>query len=441
MSRVPPSERLREEWSQVLSQGSREEGHLLDELVRLSVQYMLQKALEDEVTEFLGRGHYRHGERARRGHRNGYEPAKLRTAQGTVELAAPQVRGTDEPFRSALLQAVANRTAALEELAHRMYVRGLSQADVAATFFEVLDERVLSKSTVSRVAQSLQAEYDAWRKRDLSADRVLYLLLDAIWLKTRQGERTTEAVLCAYGITWSGRKVLLHLDLGQKESHTAWLALLHNLVERGVTEPLLVVSDGAPGLRKAIREVYAQAQHQRCTAHKMRNILAKAPRAARSVLKAEVHKVFYASTFEEGMRLGKAFIDRFQDQWPSAVSCLEDDLAECLAHLKLPPAHHKATRTTNMLERLFGEGKRRTKVLGRFPTEGSCKRLMFATLISASQGWRGIRMTDEIRADLEQLRQQWYGMRPSGHGSGQTLRRKEHPEMVEATQIPATAAD
>lgn len=216
MKRIPPSERLREEWNAALVQGIAGEGSLLDTLVRLGAHYMLQKAIEEEVTEFLGRAHYRHGERAREGHRNGYEPKRLKTAQGVMELAVPQVRGTGEPFRSELLMAVANRTEALEALARRMYVRGLSQRDVADAFYEVFDERLMSKSTVSRVARSLQADFDAWRQRDLSADPVLYLFLDAVWLKVRQGERSKEAVLCAYGITESGRKVLLHLDLGHK---------------------------------------------------------------------------------------------------------------------------------------------------------------------------------------------------------------------------------
>lgn len=180
MKRVPPSERLREEWNAALVQGIAGEGSLLDTLVRLGAHYMLQKAIEDEVTEFLGREHYRHGERARNGHRNGYEAKTLKTAQGVMELAIPQVRGTDEPFRSELLAAIANRTEALEELARRMYVRGLSQRDVADAFYEVFDERLMSKSTVSRVARSLQADFEAWRKRDLSADPVLYLFLDGV---------------------------------------------------------------------------------------------------------------------------------------------------------------------------------------------------------------------------------------------------------------------
>lgn len=439
MNRVPPSERMREEWNAILTTGIGGEGSLLDTLVRLGARYMLQKAIEEEVTEFLGRDHYQRGERSREGYRNGYEPRTLKTAQGAIELAVPQVRGTEEPFRSELLAAVANRTEALEELARRMYVRGMSQRDVAEAFYEVFDERMMSKSTVSRVAKSLQADFDAWRKRDLSGDPVLYLFLDAIWLKVRQGERMKEAVLCAYGITESGRKVLLHLDLGEKESYTAWLGLLHNLVERGVTNPLLVASDGAPGLRKAIREVYPRAMRQRCKVHKIRNVLAKAPRAAQKILKAEIHKVFYAGSYKEAMRLGKALIERYRDKWPSALECLEDGLEECLAHLRLPPAHHKATGTTNLLERLFGEGRRRTKVVGRFPTEGACLRLMFATLTAASQGWRGVRMTPEIRAELQRLRQQQAGN--SSELPVELPRHRVHPEMADALCEVSVAAD
>lgn len=246
MKRVPPSEQMRQEWNRIITEGVSGNESLLDALARAGARYTLQLAIEQEVTEYLGRSHYQRGERAREGYRNGYEPKRLLTAQGPIDLSVPQVRNTDETYRSQLLEAVANRSEALKELVRRMYVCGLSRRDVADTFWEVFDERVMSNSTVSRVSKSLQQDFVP----------VIYLFLDGIYLKARQGSRETDAVLCAYSITETGRKVLLHLEMGEKESYEAWLGLLHNLVERGVKEPILVASDGAPGLRKAIREVY-----------------------------------------------------------------------------------------------------------------------------------------------------------------------------------------
>lgn len=398
-------------WEEVFHRGvsgEQKEG-LLDALIRTAARYMLQVAIEEEVTEYLGRRHYERAKGKSQGYRNGYEPRRLKTAQGTIEIGVPQVRNVDRPFHSELLEAIATRSASLEELVRRMYVRGLSQRDVADTFFEVFDERIMSKSTASRIAKSLEAEFWAWRKRDLSSDPVIYLFLDAVYLKTRQGEKRAEAVLVAYGITESGRKKLLHLDLGEKESYTAWLGFLYNLVDRGVTQPILVVSDGNPGLRKAIREVYPRAIRQRCKVHKMRNILVRAPKSAQKILKQEITKVFSSGDYKEALKLANQLINRYQDTWPSAIACFKEDLEECLAHLALPPAHHKATGSTNLIERLFEEGRRRTKVVGRFPSEGSCLRLVFATLMAAQRFWHGVRMTPEILKQVLDLRNQLYG--------------------------------
>jgi transposase-like protein len=408
MKRVPPSELFRQDWDQILCNGVGENESLLDTMVAAGARYMLQTAIEQEVTEFLGRGRYQRGDRDREGYRNGYEPKKLLTGQGSIELAVPQVRNTDQPYRSELLDAVADRTTAFDELIRRMYVRGLSQRDVADLFWEVFDERLVSKSTVSRISKSLQQEFDTWRNKDLSQDPVIYIFLDAIYLKTRQGETSSDAVLCAYGITETGKKVLLHLDLGAKESYVSWIGFLHNLVDRGLTEPLLVASDGSPGLKRAIKEVYPRAIRQRCKVHKMRNILAKAPKSAQKILKAEITKVFTETDYKEALKLANKLVERYRDQWPSAIACFQEDIESCLAHLKLPPAHHKATGTTNLIERLFEEGRRRTKVIGRFPNEGSCLRLFFATLMAASGSWRGVRMTPAILTEVREIKYQLY---------------------------------
>ena len=228
-------------------------------------------------------------------------------------------------------------------------------------------------------------------------------------MPARQGERGKDAVLCAYGITESGSKVLLHLDMGEKESFAAWQGFLYNLVDRGIASPVLVASDGSPGLRKAIREVYPRALRQRCKVHKMRNVPAKTPKAAQKMLKGEITKVFTVQDKKEALRLAQTLIERYQDHYPSAIACFKDDLEECLAHLALPPAHHKATGTTNLIERLFEEGRRRTKVVWRFLNEASCLRLFYATLIAASKSWRGVRMTPAILKDVLELRAAQYG--------------------------------
>lgn len=408
MKRIPPSKKLRQE-AEALLQGWEMEGHPLDVFVRLGARYMLQVALEQEVEEFLGRAHYRRGARRRYGWRNGYEETKVRTAEGMLDIALPRVRKTEESFHSSLAPLVRQGSNALAQLVMEMYVRGLSTRDVEGMFLEVMGHQVLSRSGVSRITSQLQADFDCWRKRDLSDLKVLYLFLDAIYLALRQGTKEKEGVLCAYGILENGKKVLLHLALGSRENYETWLSFLHDMVARGLKEPLLLVRDKNKALRRAVREVFPHAFQQPCLAHKMRNILGKLPRKAHEEMKPLLHQVYRAQSYDEGLKRGKELIARFKMTYTSAMECVEDDLDECLTYLKFPEAHWRTIRTTNLLERTFGEGRRRTKVIPRFPNESSGLRLLYATLLTASRTWKGIRMTPEIWLELAVLRREALG--------------------------------
>jgi len=409
MGRVPPSVGMKQLLSQWLD-GAEGADHPLDALTRLGAQYCLQVAIEHEVTEFLGRAHYQRRADGGQGYRNGYEPKALKTPLGLLGLALPQTRQTAQPFRSRLLARVGTDGSALHQLARGMYVRGLSMRDVEGLFTDTFGQRVLSKSGVSRLAAQLGESFRQWRERDLSGLKVVYLFLDAIYVAARAGTDEQEGVLCAYGMLDDGKKVLLHLALGSRESYDAWLGFLHEMTARGLGEPLLAISDGNPGLKKALREVFPHARRQRCQVHKLRNILAKLPKTIRAEMARLVGQVFHAASYDDGLRRGRALIARFQARYPSAMACLADDLEACLVHLQFPREHHVRLRTTNLLERTFGEGRRRTKVVGRFPTEGACLQLLFATLITASQKWRGVPMTPGILRQLDAIRQHLFPM-------------------------------
>jgi len=406
MKRVPPSVRLKEEIEGLL-QGSGPAPEANDGpmagFVGCIARYMLQVAIEEEATAFLGRGHYRRGDRQRVGWRNGYEPKRVQSEAGVLELAVPQLRGTAAPFRPPLVDRLGTRTADLEELVRGMYVRGLSTRDVSAVYSETVGT-TLSKSTVSRITQRLNADFDTWRRRDLSDLPVVYLFLDGQYHAARQGTDEKEGVLSAYALLEDGRPVLLHLDLGPRESADAWLSFLQDLVARGLRDPLLVVMDGAPGLVKAVRRMWPRAYRQRCQVHKMRNILAKLPRLMQAKLKGLVQQVFLAPTYAAALKRGRDLIAKFKDRYPAALECLERDLEECVTHLRFPETHHVRIRTTNRLERLNGESRRRVKVIPRFPTERSCLTLLYASLITASKHWRGIPMTAASLRQLQQLR-------------------------------------
>lgn len=391
--------------------------HPLDALVRLGAQYGLQVGIEHEVTEFLGRAHYQRRGEGLAGYRNGYEAKVLKTPMGGLGLALPQTRQTAQPFRSHLVARLGTDGAALHRLVTGMYVRGLSTRDVEGLFQDTFGQRVLSKSGVSQITAQLGESFRQWRERDLSHLKVVYLFLDAIYLAMRAGTEEKEGVLAASGMLEDGKKVLLHLAVGSRESYEAWLSFLHEMTARGLQEPLLVIVDGNPGLTKALREVFPHARRQRCQVHKLRNILAKLPRGIQATMTRLIHQVFYAASYDEGLRRGRALIVRFKARYPSAMACLEEDLEACLVHLMFPQEHHGRLRTTNLLERTFGEGRRRTKVIGRFPTEAACLQLLYATLITASHKWRGVVMTPAILRQLDAIRQELFAPKHVGQVS------------------------
>jgi transposase-like protein len=191
----------------------------MEGFVRATARYMLQVAIEAEATAFLGRGHYRRGERLRVGWRNGYESKRVQSEAGLLELAVPQLRETDEPFRPNMVERLGSRTPDLEALVRGMYIRGLSTQDVGALYGETFGETRLSKSTVSRITQRLNQDFDTWRRRDLSELAVVYLFLDGQYHAARQGTDEKEGVLSAYALLEDGRPVLLHLDVGLRESY------------------------------------------------------------------------------------------------------------------------------------------------------------------------------------------------------------------------------
>src|SRR5215831_9445786 len=240
-----------------------------DGFVRGTARYLQQVSIEAEATAFLGRGHYRRGDRARVGWRNGYEPKRLQSEAGVLDLAVPQLRGTDERFRPTAVERLGPRTSDLEALVRGMYVRGLSTQDISALYGDTFGASRLSKSTVSRVTQQLNQEFDTWRRRDLSELPVVYVFLDGQYHAARQGTDEKEGVLSAYALLEDGRPVLLHLDLGPRESTDAWLSFLQDLTARGLKDPLLVVMDGAPGLVKAVKRAWPRVYRQRCQVHKM----------------------------------------------------------------------------------------------------------------------------------------------------------------------------
>ena len=386
---------------------------MLEEVARLGVRLLMQTAIEAEVTEFLGRERYSHGERERQGSRNGHCPTTIKSTAGPVKIDRPKLRGTDEAFASRLLGVGVCRTNALESLVIAGFVRGLSVRDVEASLADALGaEAALSKSTVSRVCEAIKDELDIWKKRDLSEVALEYLFLDGSHFRMHDGARA-EPVLAAWGITTEGRPVLVGLDTGASESTDAWKAFLEGMVTRGLRPPLLVISDGAPGLIGAVELVFPNSLRQRCAIHRARNILAKVPVEHQGEVKSAYWAIFDPTGEPPGERsiaLARAratdFSATFERRFPSAVACLNDDLTSLFSYLRFPVEHHKRIRHSNFIERTFGETRRRVKVIGRLPGERSCLGLVWAVLDRASRGWRGVTMTPATVRQLQELRRQ-----------------------------------
>jgi transposase-like protein len=412
--RVSPTARLRADIDELFS-SDRELSSILEDVARLSVRLMMQVAVEAEVDEFLGRARYqRRDDEDRPGSRNGWQPpAAVKTTMGTVELQRPKLRGTDEAFCSRLFGAGVTRTNALESLVISGWVRGLSDRDIEAALAEVLGpEAALSKSTVSRICQRIRDEFEQWRHRDLSGVRLDYLFLDGSHFKMHPGA-PAEPVLAAWGIDTDGRPVFVGLAPAASESTDAWDDFLADLTDRGLRAPLLGISDGAPGLTGAFDRAFRTSLRQRCLIHRARNVLAKVSAHDQAEVKAEFWAIFDVGDAEPGYaavavatRQAGEFAAKWKARYPSAVACVTDDLASLTVHLRFPAEHWRRIRHSNLIERTFGETRRRVKVIGRLPGEHSCLSLVWAVLDRASHGWRGLTMTPKALRLLQDLRRQ-----------------------------------
>ena len=413
--RVSPTDRIRYHIDELFSQ-DRPLPEILEEVARPGAQLLMQAALEAEVTEFLGRDRYQLAAAcadARPGSRNGYREVTVKTTAGPVALARPKLRGTTEVFASRLFGSHVTRTNALESLVIASFVRGLSVRDVEATLAEALgDQAAVSKSTVSAICGQIKEEYQAWARRRLDEVTLDYLFLAASFFRMHPGS-PAEPVLAAWGITTSGKPAFIGLAPGTGESADAWAGFLADLKDRGLASPLLIISDGAPGLISAIEQAYPKALRQQCLIHRARNILAKIPAGMQAEVKDAYSKIFDTDglTTPPGPKLVE-LIDtriselaaRYSATYPSAMKALTTDREGLTAYLRFPAEHHHRVRHSNFIERTFGETRRRVKVIGRLPGETSCLTLVWAVLDRASAGWRGLTMTSDGLRLLQDLR-------------------------------------
>jgi transposase-like protein len=357
---------------------------------RRLLKVLLEEALEKEQLELLAAGRYRRVE-TRHGYRNGFYERDLATQIGIVTgIRVPRCRTGPRGSKSQVFTRYQRRQAQVDGLIREVFLAGVSTRRVGETLAAVLGEPV-SAQTVSRVARSLDREVERFHQR-LLADDVCYLLLDGVSMRIRSATQVKRRlVLCAYGITVTGERRLLDYRLSKSESQACWEAFLNQLRERGLLgrHLQLITTDGCPGLHGALDVVYPYVSRQRCWVHKLRNVASKLRRAHQEDCLAGARAIYQAPTRREAVRCYWAWAQRWRQEAPKAVACLEQDLDNLLAFLARPEAHRKAVRTTNAIERAFREVRRRTRPMTCFTNDASCERIIYAVVSHLNKNWEG----------------------------------------------------
>ena len=357
----------------------------LEDVVRSFVRDFIEEVVESELTEQLERSRYGRGGL---GYRNGHRQRTLLTTYGEMTVSVPRGRlqadGQETEFRSQLLPRGKRLTRNVEALIAATYLCGVSTRRCEVALAQALRASV-SASTVSRCLATLRPEWEAWQARDLAGDGILRLFLDGFVVSARMGGQIHRiSVLCAMGVRSDGQKILLSLKGMGGESKEAWREVLDDLASRGVSGPQVCIIDGSKGLRAAVAEVWPCSLVQRCTVHKERNMLAAAPEALHEEMKSDYAGMMYADTAELALENRRSFLAKWRSKCPKAAKSMEEAGEELFTFLRFPPCQWKSLRSTNAIERLNLEFRRRVKVQGVQPSAESVCMLFWALLASGA---------------------------------------------------------
>ncbi len=364
----------------------------LEELVRVKVREFIQAMLEDEITELLGRGK---SERratldAPPAYRNGYgKKRRLTLGCGTISVRRPRVRGLAERFKSRILPLFARRTKEVNELLPQLYLHGLAQGDFDLALRGLLGEEApISASTVARLKERWQTEWEEWRRRSLEGLRLVYMWVDGVYIKAGL-EKTKAALLVAVGALSNGKKVILAVEPGYRESTESWADMLRSLKGRGLNCPCLVVGDGHLGIWGALSAVFPDAMEQRCWNHKIRNVLDKLPKKVQGNAKSELQGIVYSADREEAETRRDDFVRWCRKEGHDrAARALEQDWERMVTFYRFPKEHWKHLRTTNVVESPFAALRLRTDAAKRFKKVANATAVTWKMLLIAEQRFR-----------------------------------------------------
>lgn len=368
------------------------------DLLKALVKEALDQMLQAEMTEFLGAAP---GERAegRGGYRSGYYGRGLITRVGKIELRVPRDRSGE--FSTALFERFQRSEKALVSALAEMYIQGVSTRKVKA-ITEELCGHSFSASVISSINKGLDDTLTKFARRKLTDDYP-YLILDARYEKVREeGVIQSQAVLIAIGINWEGKREVLGVELANRESLTTWRDFLMSLKQRGLSGVEFAVTDDHAGLKKAVAEILPQAAWQRCYVHFLRNALDYLPRKADDDCMQELRWLYDRRNIAEAQRDLAAWLTRWQKKYPKLTDWVEENIASTLTFYRLPRLHHRHLKSTNMIERLNEELRRRTRVVRIFPNVASCLRLTRALCAETHEAW----LEDNRYINMDLLREE-----------------------------------
>jgi putative transposase len=366
-------------------------------ILRQGAQRMLAQAIEKEVEDWLaGHAHLTNEKGQRQVVRNGHLPKRtITTGIGAVEVQQPRVRdrrpsGQAEPFTSKILPPYLRKTKSIEELIPWLYLKGVSTGDFREALKALLgsDAPGLSATTVTRLKTIWEDEFQEWKGRSLEGKQYVYVWADGVHFHIRL-EEDRQCILVLMGATVDGKKELIAVADGFRESEQSWLALLLDVKARGlVAAPKLAVGDGALGFWKALRQVFPSTREQRCWVHKTANVLDKLPKRLQAEAKEKLHQIWMADTREHAKQAFDLFVTTYQAKYPKAVECLVKDREVLLAFYDFPAEHWIHLRTTNPIESTFATVRLRTKRTKGSGSRIACMTMVYKLMQSASKKWR-----------------------------------------------------
>jgi transposase-like protein len=367
---------------------------VLSDVARDHIRQALGRVAQEELTAFLGAGVYARTE-TRRGYRNGTKTRTLSTSFGPTELVVPRALVFDgerrQEWQSQVVPRYARRTREVDAALLGLYFGGVNTRRVKQAIRPLLKNSPLSKSSISRVIVQLQAYFENWSKRDLSGEDIRYVYLDATFMPVRCGGKAERLpIMVAIGVRSTGEKVLLSLAVMGVESTAAWSGFVTNLADRGLKRIELAIVDGNKGLTRALLELWPNLPIQRCTVHKLWNLLGHAPKSLQGEVKADYDTIINADDIETAKAAYAAFMRKWSRKAESVARSLEDAGMDLLSFMSFPKEQWRSLKTTNIVERLNLEFRRRTKTQGVFPTQSSILVLLFGLVASGMVRMRKI---------------------------------------------------